>query len=60
MENLPHQHNDYQKVLGACCQNVVGYMPVPVGVIGPLNLDGRSLHKDVKRTEDVGPFKAVG
>merc|ERR1719205_587396 len=30
MENLPYQHYDYQKVLGACCENVVGYMPVPV------------------------------
>ena len=41
LEKLPYQHYDYEKVMGACCENVVGYMPVPVGVVGPLNLDGR-------------------
>lgn len=51
MENLPYQHYDYQKVLGACCENVVGYMPIPVGVVGPLNLDGRSLHIPMATTE---------
>jgi len=51
MENLPYQHYDYQKVMGACCENVVGYMPVPVGVVGPLNLDGRNLYIPMATTE---------
>jgi len=51
MEKLPYQHYDYQTVLGACCENVVGYMPVPVGVVGPLNLDGKNLHIPMATTE---------
>jgi len=51
MENLPYQHYDYSKVMGACCENVVGYMPVPVGVVGPLNLDNNNLHVPMATTE---------
>jgi hydroxymethylglutaryl-CoA reductase (NADPH) len=31
---------DYSKVMGACCENVIGYMPIPLGVAGPLKIDG--------------------
>ena len=51
MESLPYQHYDYSKVMGACCENVVGYMPVPVGVVGPLNLDNNNLHVPMATTE---------
>ena len=43
MTNLPYKHYNYGLVMGACCENVVGYMPVPVGVVGPLNLDNRQV-----------------
>jgi hydroxymethylglutaryl-CoA reductase (NADPH) len=33
---------DYARVLGACCENVVGYMPIPLGIAGPLCIDGKT------------------
>ncbi|ELT89167.1 hypothetical protein CAPTEDRAFT_221784 [Capitella teleta] len=37
---LPFRNYDYTYVEGACCENVIGYMPLPVGTAGPLLLDG--------------------
>lgn len=35
---------DYSRVFGACCENVVGYMPIPLGIAGPLRIDGDLVH----------------
>ncbi|PPR02206.1 hypothetical protein CVT26_012098 [Gymnopilus dilepis] len=39
--DIPLAHYDYSRVLGACCENVVGYIPLPLGIAGPLNVDGQ-------------------
>ncbi|KAG8955441.1 3-hydroxy-3-methylglutaryl-coenzyme A (HMG-CoA) reductase isozyme [Tulasnella sp. 424] len=39
---LPQAHYDYSRVFGACCENVVGYLPLPLGIAGPLIVDGTS------------------
>ncbi|KAF7291895.1 3-hydroxy-3-methylglutaryl coenzyme A reductase [Mycena indigotica] len=41
---VPFEQYDYSKVLGACCENVVGYIPLPLGIAGPLTIDGVSFH----------------
>ncbi|GJJ10499.1 hypothetical protein Clacol_004725 [Clathrus columnatus] len=41
---VPMKDYDYSRVLGACCENVVGYIPLPLGIAGPLTIDGRSYH----------------
>ncbi|EST05300.1 Hydroxymethylglutaryl-CoA reductase, class I/II [Kalmanozyma brasiliensis GHG001] len=48
---LPHRDYDYAKVMGACCENVVGFMPLPVGIAGPLNIDGQIMPIPMATTE---------
>lgn len=48
---LPMHYYDYSKVMGQCCENVIGYMPIPVGVAGPFNVDGQLLYLPMATTE---------
>lgn len=50
---LPYLHFDYDTVHGACCENVVGYMPLPVGLAGPLAIDGKNYFLPMATTEGV-------
>jgi hydroxymethylglutaryl-CoA reductase (NADPH) len=35
-------HYDYSRVLNTCCENVIGYIPLPLGIAGPLTIDSVS------------------
>eukprot|EP00808_Paulinella_micropora_P005704 g45673.t1 len=52
---LPYNKFDFRKmyleVLGKNCENVVGYVPIPVGTAGPLLLDGRRVLLPMATTE---------
>ncbi|KAK2713393.1 3-hydroxy-3-methylglutaryl-coenzyme A reductase-like isoform X2 [Artemia franciscana] len=51
LDSLPFTQYDYSKVLGACCENVIGYVPIPVGVAGPMLLDGKTVSIPMATTE---------
>jgi hydroxymethylglutaryl-CoA reductase (NADPH) len=50
-DKLPFEHYDYDRVFGACCENVIGYMPLPVGVAGPMIIDDKPYHIPMATTE---------
>ncbi|GMH27373.1 hypothetical protein Nepgr_029216 [Nepenthes gracilis] len=40
LEGLPLHEFDYDSILGQCCEMTIGYVQIPVGIAGPLLLDG--------------------
>lgn len=50
---LPYLYYDFDRVLGACCENVVGYLPLPLGIAGPLVIDGEKFYIPMATTEGV-------
>lgn len=51
LAHLPYKDYDYSMVIGNSCENVIGYMPVPVGVAGPLLLDSQQFYVPLATTE---------
>lgn len=52
LDQLPHLHSlDYSRVHGANCETVVGYVPIPVGMVGPLTLNDRTVYFPMATTE---------
>lgn len=42
---------DYSRVYGANCEIVVGYVPLPVGLVGPLTINDESVYVPMATTE---------
>ncbi|GLV35860.1 HMG Coenzyme A reductase [Carabus blaptoides fortunei] len=51
LQTLPVEDFNYGQVMGTCCENVIGYVPMPLGVVGPLLLDGKKVHVPMATTE---------
>jgi len=50
-KDLPFKGYDYSKVLGQCCENVVGYIQIPLGLAGPIMIDGSNYMLPLATTE---------
>lgn len=42
---------EYERVNGACCENVIGHVKLPVGLAGPLLLDDEEIYVPLATTE---------
>nr|CAA48611.1 hydroxymethylglutaryl-CoA reductase (NADPH) [Raphanus sativus] len=51
IEGLPLDGFDYDSILGQCCEMPVGYIQIPVGIAGPLLLDGYEYSVPMATTE---------
>ncbi|KAJ7944019.1 3-hydroxy-3-methylglutaryl-coenzyme A reductase [Quillaja saponaria] len=51
LEGLPVEGFDYDSILGQCCEMPIGYVQIPVGVAGPLLLDGMEYTVPMATTE---------
>ncbi|CAF4386929.1 unnamed protein product, partial [Adineta steineri] len=48
---LPYDNYDYSLVINHCCENVIGYVQIPVGYAGPLRVDNRNFYIPMATTE---------
>ncbi|CAK4071784.1 unnamed protein product [Aphanomyces euteiches] len=48
---LPVEGYDYGKVYGSNCEVVVGYVPLPVGLAGPIKVNGENVFLPMATTE---------
>ncbi len=51
IKTLPVDGMDYSSVYGACCENVLGFIQIPVGTAGPLLMDGEQFLVPMATTE---------
>ncbi|KAK5210125.1 3-hydroxy-3-methylglutaryl-coenzyme A (HMG-CoA) reductase isozyme [Exophiala xenobiotica] len=53
VSKAPYRDYNYELVHGACCENVIGYLPLPLGVAGPIVIDGQNYFLPMATTEGV-------
>ena len=51
LQGLPLEGFDYESILGQCCEMPIGFVQIPVGVAGPLLLDGKEYTVPMATTE---------
>jgi hydroxymethylglutaryl-CoA reductase (NADPH) len=51
LDTIPYEHYDYGKVFGANCEIVIGYIPIPVGIVGPIVMNGEPIYIPMATTE---------
>lgn len=51
-DTIPYKHySNYETATKSCCENVIGYVPVPLGLAGPLLINGSEYNVPIATTE---------
>lgn len=53
LDSLPYEYYDYSLVTNQCCENVIGYIQIPVGYAGPLLVDDHPYFIPMATTEGI-------
>lgn len=51
LRRIPYKNYNYSQIYNRNCENVIGYTPVPVGLVGPLKINGTDYHVPLATTE---------
>jgi hydroxymethylglutaryl-CoA reductase (NADPH) len=51
IDHIPTEGLDFGALEGRNCENVIGYVPLPVGVAGPLSVNGKHVYIPLATTE---------
>jgi hypothetical protein len=51
MEKIPFENYDYSQIFECCCENTIGYVPVPLGIIGPILINDKMYRIPLATTE---------
>jgi len=51
LDLIPFAGYDYNQVFGANCEIVIGYVPIPVGIVGPLTINSEPIYIPMATTE---------
>jgi hydroxymethylglutaryl-CoA reductase (NADPH) len=50
-KNIPYHNFNYQSIYKKNCENVIGYTSVPIGIVGPININNKNTLVPLATTE---------
>jgi len=51
LKNIPFKNFSYEDIYGRCCENVIGYIQVPLGLAGPILVNSQEYYLPMATTE---------
>lgn len=51
VDNLPYKNYAWNRAVGQNCENIIGYVPIPVGIAGPLIMNDKEVALPMATTE---------